>query len=224
MRVWDVGSGAERTQLSGDIGMLFRAISEDATLAVAQEMSAEGRSKGFSLWRLDEGRRIVGVDAPDHASALTIAPDGKTVLAGGGYGSLTLWNLPYFWLWSLGLCLLVRTGRRAFDRARRRHGRRAIIVGLDEVTPGHNRHAHRLHESRTDDVEVRLLDATGDPYDRDNLPRDDFERAAIKALKEGKGYYEQVVEKDGTSCGFPPPTRDYAGPAETRPATMPKVA
>ena len=34
----------------------------------------------------------------------------------------------------------------------------------------------------------------------------------------------EVVEKDGTSCGFPPPTRDYAGPAETRPATMPKVA
>ena len=92
LRVWDVASGAERTQLSGDIGMLFRAISEDATLAVAQEMTAEGRSKGFSLWRLDEGRRIVGVDAPDHASALTIAPDGKTVLTGGGDGSLTLWK------------------------------------------------------------------------------------------------------------------------------------
>jgi len=92
LRVWDVASGAERTQLSGDIGMLFRAISEDATMAVAQEMTAEGRSKGFSLWRLDEGRRIVGVDAPDHASALTIAPDGKTVLTGGGDGSLTLWK------------------------------------------------------------------------------------------------------------------------------------
>ena len=92
LRVWDVASGAERTQLSGDIGMLFRAISEDATLAVAQEMTAEGRSKGFSLWRLDEGRRIVGVDAPDHASALTVAADGKTVLTGGGDGSLTLWK------------------------------------------------------------------------------------------------------------------------------------
>ena len=79
LRIWDVASGAERTQLSGDIGLLFRAISEDATLALAQEMTAEGRSKGFSLWRLDEGRRIVGVDAPDHASALAIAarrPDG----------------------------------------------------------------------------------------------------------------------------------------------------
>ena len=78
LRVWDLASGAERTQLSGDIGLLFRAISDDATLALAQEMTAEGRSKGFSLWRLDEGRRMVGVDAPDHASALAIAPDGQT--------------------------------------------------------------------------------------------------------------------------------------------------
>jgi len=45
--------------------------------------------------------------------------------------------------------------------------------------------------------DVRLLDATGDPYDGDNSPKDDFEKAAIKALKEGKPYYEQVTEKDG---------------------------
>ena len=92
LRVWDIATGAERTQLSGDIGLLFRAISDDATLAVAQEITAEGRSKGFSLWRLDEGRRVVDVDAPDHASALVIAPDGQTVLSGGGDGTLTLWK------------------------------------------------------------------------------------------------------------------------------------
>jgi len=45
--------------------------------------------------------------------------------------------------------------------------------------------------------DVRLLDATGEPYDPDNAPRDDFEKAAIKALKEGKAYYEKVVERDG---------------------------
>jgi hypothetical protein len=45
--------------------------------------------------------------------------------------------------------------------------------------------------------DVRLLDATGDPYDGDNSPKDDFEKAAIKALKEGKPYYEQVTQKDG---------------------------
>jgi WD40 repeat protein len=92
LRVWDLASGAERTQLSGDIGLLFRAISDDTTLAVAQEMTAEGRSKGFSIWRLDEGRRLVGVDAPDRAASLAIAPDAQTVLSGGTDGTLTLWK------------------------------------------------------------------------------------------------------------------------------------
>jgi formamidase len=34
----------------------------------------------------------------------------------------------------------------------------------------------------------------------------------------------EIVEKDGTSCGFPAPTRDYAGATETPAARMPKVA
>jgi len=45
--------------------------------------------------------------------------------------------------------------------------------------------------------DVRLLDATGEPYDPDNAPRDEFEKAAIKALKEGKAYYERITEKNG---------------------------
>jgi hypothetical protein len=45
--------------------------------------------------------------------------------------------------------------------------------------------------------EVRLLDATGDPYGEKNVAQDDFEKAAIAALKGGKPGYEQVVEKDG---------------------------
>ena len=45
--------------------------------------------------------------------------------------------------------------------------------------------------------DVRLLDATGEPYEKKNLPQDDFEKAAIAALKAGKPAPEQIVEKDG---------------------------
>lgn len=45
--------------------------------------------------------------------------------------------------------------------------------------------------------DVRLLDATGQPYEEKNAPRDDFEKAAVKALREGKTYYEQVVTIEG---------------------------
>ncbi len=45
--------------------------------------------------------------------------------------------------------------------------------------------------------EVRLLDATGEPMEEANLPRDEFEKSAVAALKSGKSYYEQVVVKNG---------------------------
>lgn len=45
--------------------------------------------------------------------------------------------------------------------------------------------------------EVRLLDATGEPYDEDNTPRPGFEADAIKALKGGKATFEKVVTEDG---------------------------
>ncbi len=45
--------------------------------------------------------------------------------------------------------------------------------------------------------EVRLLDATGEPYNFENAPSDSFEKAAIKALLAGKPGYEEVVERDG---------------------------
>ncbi len=45
--------------------------------------------------------------------------------------------------------------------------------------------------------EVRLVDASGEPYDKDNVARDAFEREAIKQLKAGQPYYEQVESSDG---------------------------
>lgn len=45
--------------------------------------------------------------------------------------------------------------------------------------------------------EVRLIDAAGEPIVDGNKPKDDFEKAAVAALKSGKAGYEQVIEKDG---------------------------
>lgn len=45
--------------------------------------------------------------------------------------------------------------------------------------------------------EVRLLDATGAPLDEDNSPRDSFEKMAVRQLKAGESWHEEIVEKDG---------------------------
>lgn len=45
--------------------------------------------------------------------------------------------------------------------------------------------------------EVRLLDATGEPYAADNAPRDAFEKRAVAELKKGSQYVEEVVEREG---------------------------
>lgn len=45
--------------------------------------------------------------------------------------------------------------------------------------------------------EVRLLDATGEPYEPDNVAKTAFEKKAIKELVAGKAYVDEVVEKDG---------------------------
>jgi Protein of unknown function (DUF3365) len=43
--------------------------------------------------------------------------------------------------------------------------------------------------------EVRLLDATGEPYDDDNKPKNEYEKAAIKAMLDGSKIYEAVVKE-----------------------------
>jgi hypothetical protein len=45
--------------------------------------------------------------------------------------------------------------------------------------------------------EARLIDASGHPYHEKNVAKDDFEKAAVKAIVSGKEYYEQVVKIDG---------------------------
>lgn len=45
--------------------------------------------------------------------------------------------------------------------------------------------------------ESRLLDVSGEPYNKKNVPSDDFEKKAAAEIKAGKGYYDEVVSKDG---------------------------
>lgn len=45
--------------------------------------------------------------------------------------------------------------------------------------------------------DVRLIDASGEPLEAKNVAKDDFEKAAVAALKNGKAFHEQVVEKEG---------------------------
>jgi hypothetical protein len=45
--------------------------------------------------------------------------------------------------------------------------------------------------------EVRILDTTGEPYNEANVARDDFEREAVRKLKAGESWYDQVVEAKG---------------------------
>lgn len=51
--------------------------------------------------------------------------------------------------------------------------------------------------SESGDNQVRLIDATGDPYDAENVAKDDFEKAGIQRLKAGAESHEQVVMRDG---------------------------
>jgi len=51
--------------------------------------------------------------------------------------------------------------------------------------------------SESGDNKVRLIDATGDPYESDNVAKDDFEKEGIKKLKAGAKGHEEVVMKDG---------------------------
>ncbi len=44
---------------------------------------------------------------------------------------------------------------------------------------------------------VRLIDASGEPYDDANVAVDDFEKEAVRQLVSGKPYFEQVIVAAG---------------------------
>jgi len=53
--------------------------------------------------------------------------------------------------------------------------------------------------SESGDNKVRLIDATGEPYEPENVAKDTFEKAGIKQLKAGADSHELIVTRDGKS-------------------------
>lgn len=51
--------------------------------------------------------------------------------------------------------------------------------------------------SKSGSHKVRLIDATGQPYEETNVAEDAFEREAIQRLKAGSESHEQIVREDG---------------------------
>jgi hypothetical protein len=50
--------------------------------------------------------------------------------------------------------------------------------------------------SKSGNQNVRLLDVTGDPYEPENVAKDAFEKEAVKKIKGGASFYDEVVKKD----------------------------
>jgi hypothetical protein len=50
--------------------------------------------------------------------------------------------------------------------------------------------------SKSGHQQVRLLDVSGDPYEPENVAKDDFEKTGVQKIKEGAALYEEVVKKD----------------------------
>ena len=51
--------------------------------------------------------------------------------------------------------------------------------------------------SKSGNQQVRLLDATGEPYEPENVAKDAFEKEGIRRIKAGAAFYDEVVQKDG---------------------------
>jgi hypothetical protein len=50
--------------------------------------------------------------------------------------------------------------------------------------------------SKSGHQQVRLVDATGEPYEEGNAPQDAFEKEGVKKLRSGAKIHDQVVAKD----------------------------
>jgi hypothetical protein len=74
----------------------------------------------------------------------------------------------------------------------------ATYVRAQEVTPA-ARVAQKIFKHMEDRGwhRARLVDATGTPSNRANLPVTDFEKRAVEQIKAGKPYVDEVATRDG---------------------------
>ena len=63
-------------------------------------------------------------------------------------GTVTVSDLPHFWVTSLALCLLVRIGRRAVERARHRQVRRTLVIGTGRLAQRAHKDIHLARSYR----------------------------------------------------------------------------
>jgi exopolysaccharide biosynthesis polyprenyl glycosylphosphotransferase len=125
-----------------------------------------------------EARRVIAATTAGSTLALVFPLTSTT-------GTVTVWQIPFFWLVQLTLCLLVRVGRRAVERARYRHSRRALIIGTGHLA----RRAYRdiqVDRSHRYEVVGFVDDPTG------GLPDNHVSRQMIATLPQ----LEQILMRD----------------------------
>src|SRR5262249_238255 len=88
-RLWDVASGSERARCNCPSDLLCVALSPDGKTAA---MSGYGST--VSLWSpADPGAPPIGLPVPFSARAVAFAPSGWQLIATGGPGMFSLWDV-----------------------------------------------------------------------------------------------------------------------------------
>lgn len=84
MKVWDLATGAEEVTLVGHTGAVWNvAVTSDGTRAVSASSD-----QTLKLWDLTSGACLATFVADGVLLACAVAPDGRTIVAGGASGRL----------------------------------------------------------------------------------------------------------------------------------------
>ena len=95
IQLWDLASRALELRLEASKAAVWEVAYMPGRPNVLASCSADGY---VQLWDLSEQRNLLTLDPFDGFGALSVSftPDGKTLVAAGGDGSLCVWDLEYF--------------------------------------------------------------------------------------------------------------------------------